>query len=80
MQMATWSPGCTPTERSKRLRPIGRGVELGERSDVKPEPAMMSAGLSGWVSTNAPGYMSAKVADCDQRHGRPAGPPTVPLR
>src|SRR5437868_15283899 len=71
MQMATWSPGCTPTERSNRLNQLA-AASSSANVWVNPEPTITSAALSGWASTNAPGYTTAKVAD--QRNAEESNP------
>jgi hypothetical protein len=55
-----------PDGAQQSAQPVGRGVEFGEGLR-EAEPAMMSAGLSGWVSMNAPGYTTANVADVSTR-------------
>ena len=54
-------PGWTPTDRSNRLNRLA-AASSSAKVWVKPEPAMMRAGLSGCVATNAPGYTTANVA------------------
>src|ERR1043165_7778576 len=56
MQIATWSPGCTPPARSSRLKRLA-AASSSAKVWVKPDPAMINVGLLGCESTKAPGYI-----------------------
>src|SRR5829696_7751873 len=60
MQNATWSPGCTPAARSTRDSRLAAASSAANVC-TNPDPAITSAGLSGWVSRKAPGNIRRNV-------------------
>lgn len=69
MQMATWSPGFNPAARSTRLNRFA-AASSSAYVWVKPDVAMIRAGLSACWARWAPGNMPRKVAD---RYRAPMG-------
>src|SRR3954468_4997652 len=75
MQNATWSPGCNPIERKTLLRRLA-AASSSANVCVHPVSAITSAGLSGVLAANAPGYMAAHGSGpgADPRRADPGAP------